>query len=1009
MLKRIILCALFCAISGFSSLSLGEDIDIFLKNPASSAGNPNILFVLDNTANWSGTLSNGPKVTKFEAEVKALNNVIDELDSSVNVGLMMLTSPNKGGYVRFAIRPMDDDNRADFKRVLNGLDVNSDKTSGGAPYGVSMFEAFKYFGGGGTLLDTTPSPANSSAFGLEAYAGAVEKQRDYAGNTYYSPLLPSTGAAFSSASAKNYRTPVTDECAKNFIILMSNGSPPTSSDAAASGLLTNIGGNATAIPLTSSRSTANYADEFARFLYQTDVSPLSGQQRVITYTLAVYQTPIKGQDPDNVLLMKSTANQGKGRYFDATDPESLAESLNTIFREINAVDSVFASVTLPVSVNVRGTHLNQVYMGVFRPNALDLPRWYGNLKHYKLATDNSTGAIFLADANSRKVFSPITGFLVDDAESIWTKSSTYWSFSPSGNPESSSDLPDGSVVEKGGVAQQLRETYATKSLSERKVFTGNMISFDTGSIKVDSSTVQADFGVNSEAELIDLIEWVRGVDNFEDENTDGSLSDIRASIHGDVLHSRPAVINYNRFDDDNDVVAFYGTNDGFLRAVKVGGDISGGAGKELWAYVAEEFYEKLVKLRDNKVARSPIDPKPYFFDGPITTLEHAGRRYLYVASRRGGEVMYAFDVTVPESPLFKWKITNTGSFSELGETWSAPQPAIVEAYNGGNTPVLIFGGGYDSNQDKTNPSPDSVGRTIFVVDAITGAFVWKAGASVDGNMEHSIPSDVIVIDRNKDGFSDRVYVGDMGGNLWRMDMLTNSFADWKLRKLAVLGDPAVAVSRRKLFYPPDVVATEDLNGDYDAVLLGSGDRTKPFEASVENKFFMIKDRSVSGARTLAPIKLTDLYDATNNEIQNGSASQQEIEKAELLGAKGAYFDLVLGEKAISKTISLNGTAFFNTNQPSASASSPNVCDSSLGIARQYQINFRDLTGLASSTGSLLRYDPVPGGGFPPDPTGIIYQDDEGIHQVVCVGTDCSEEGNLSINVGRKTFWTELFD
>jgi hypothetical protein len=36
------------------------------------------------------------------------------------------------------------------------------------------------------------------------------------------------------------------------------------------------------------------------------------------------------------------------------------------------VNSVFASSTLPVSVNVRGAFLNQVYMGVFRPDANSL-------------------------------------------------------------------------------------------------------------------------------------------------------------------------------------------------------------------------------------------------------------------------------------------------------------------------------------------------------------------------------------------------------------------------------------------------------------------------------------------------------------------------------------------------------------------------------------------------------------------------------------------------------------
>jgi hypothetical protein len=76
---------------------------------------------------------------------------------------------------------------------------------------------------------------------------------------------------------------------------------------------------------------------------------------------------------------------------------------------------------------------------------------------------------------------------------------------------------------------------------------------------------------------------VRGQDNIDDENANGSTTDIRASVHGDVLHSRPAVINYNRLKTlitgtdtdsqlmrDSDIYVFYGTNGGMLHAVKGG-------------------------------------------------------------------------------------------------------------------------------------------------------------------------------------------------------------------------------------------------------------------------------------------------------------------------------------------------------------------------------------------------------------------------------------------------------
>lgn len=171
---------------------------------------------------------------------------------------------------------------------------------------------------------------------------------------------------------------------------------------------------------------------------------------------------------------------------------------------------------------------------------------------------------------------------------------------------------------------------------------------------------------------------------------------------------------------------------------------------------------------------------------------------------------------------------------------------------------------------------------------------------------------------------------------------------------------------------------------------------------------MLKDRDVLIARTSDTIELKDLFDTTENLIQAGTEEQIEVAKSALLSAQGAYFNLALGEKAISKTISLGGTVFFNTNQPvtSETTSSSGSCESSLGIAKQYQINFTDLSSNTAGE-SMLRFDAVAGGGYPPDPAAIIYQDIDGIHQVVCVGTDCSEEGDSLPNVGKKTFWTEI--
>ena len=79
--------------------------------------------------------------------------------------------------------------------------------------------------------------------------------------------------------------------------------------------------------------------------------------------------------------MAASASKWFGVTSDASGTQ-IVDALNAIFNEIQAVNSVFAATTLPVSANVQGTHVNQVYVGVFRPDANKAPRWLGNLKMY---------------------------------------------------------------------------------------------------------------------------------------------------------------------------------------------------------------------------------------------------------------------------------------------------------------------------------------------------------------------------------------------------------------------------------------------------------------------------------------------------------------------------------------------------------------------------------------------------------------------------------------------------
>ena len=989
-----------------------EDTDIFLTSPSVTGSRPNLLLILDNAAsnNSNVTLFNGTSGKKLEMLRQVLNNIVDPINSpffptcittvsprvpadcvtrsevdallnNVNIGLMIANPSGNGtgGYVRYHVRPMNTAaNRAGLIAKINpGIPVANN-----APYAKSMYEAYQYYGG------------------KSAYVGFDSNQYDN-----------------DAKSGTKYVTPATDACQDNYILFVGNGGPDSGENSDSLSNLNGINGVLTTDPVqfTPNNLASSWFDEFSRALKNQDVVPkFDGIQNVTTYTVAVqnptdnnYNTaPVKSSRE----LLKSAAALGGGEFFLASDGQAVMKAFVDILQKLQAVDSVFAASSLPVSVNVRGTFLNQVYMGQFRPDAGAGPRWPGNLKQYKIALDVNKKPI-LAGRDGIGVEDTVFGFTKSDAISFWTKASTFWSFNPSGSPKSASDAPDGKVVEKGGAAQRLRQDFATTQAT-RKLYTcngscvvGSALSttlFNNSNLLIHSALALQ--GVTDATERTDLINWVRGADNKDNEDSNGISTDIRASVHGDVVHSRPSVVNYN--DGVNDIMVYYGANDGVFHAVKGGQqDTDGG---EKWGMVFPEFFGSLRRLRENGPDISATNPKPYFADGSISVYKFDANNdnkyvaadgdkvYLYVGMRRGGRFAYGLDVSDPINPKHLWKIDNlTLGFSELGQTWSSLRPSVIKA---SADPVVIFGAGYDSdNEDPLTATTNTKGRGIFVVNGKTGALIKHIMPSGIG----SVPADLTVLDRDNDGFSDRIYANDTKGNVWRMDINDANPSNWTSYKIASLGGSGT--SARKFLTKPDVV----FGASFDAVLVGSGDREHPFDTSITNRFYMIKDTKVGltgdlfcgSAGAKRTCVETDLADATSNPFQNTILPTT---------VNGWYITLDIGEKVIGSPITAFGTVFFSTNLPIPPA--PGVCSSNLGEARMYLVNYENGASTTNISGNLLtnsygRYSKLAGGGLPPSPiVGTVNVDGKDVN-FGCSGPTCFNTGDPNKSTNRfRTYW-----
>ena len=312
---------------------VNDDTDIFLANPNIAADRPNVLLYVDNTANWN---------TPFVNEKSALVNVVNSLDDSYNVGLMLFPetgNPNDntdGGYARFAIRRMTTTNKTVLASIVNNFDKLNDKGNNNT-LSLGMVEVYRYYAG------------------LAERASNHKVKTDYNGNNEFkactscnpahwyttnNPAQDKTAAQTptdglgnyalnSNSDGALYNSPIDPTgCSNNYLIYISNGGANENASAlstAQSELSTAGYDTSQIIQINPNGQQGNWMDEWAKFLATADVNGAGvGTPHVFTYTLEV--NPITtGQGPSMTALMRSVATNGKGQYFSATDTNAGAE------------------------------------------------------------------------------------------------------------------------------------------------------------------------------------------------------------------------------------------------------------------------------------------------------------------------------------------------------------------------------------------------------------------------------------------------------------------------------------------------------------------------------------------------------------------------------------------------------------------------------------------------------------------------------------------------------------
>lgn len=598
------------------------------------------------------------------------------------------------------------------------------------------------------------------------------------------------------------------ECQQNFSVIMTdgfyNGNFDLTGDAAPSANNDNEDGDSdTAWDSTDNGPygdiygntladiTMHYYETDLRSTVNNDVPTIAGvdendAQHMVTYTIAfgvdgtlsdadmptnrtdpfTWPDPSLG-DPQKIDDMRHAAWNSRGEFLSAKSSENLITSLRGALASISGRTGSAASVafnTGSLSTN------SEVYLALFNSE-----RWSGDMLAFPL--DPNTGVI-----NPARVWSAATQL---DGRNL------------SSNPRTilSHNGTDGIALQWSNLTTAQKNDFRTNS-------SGTQDNIATGMARL--AHLRGDR--NCEPSTAGTCSYSDGSNTF---NTK-SLRE-RDSRLGDILHSGPvfagapesnwpdlapfpstAGSTYTDFQTANanrTGIVYAGGNDGMLHAFLQS------SGDELFAYVPGPLFstnasEGLHYLSDPGYAhRYYVDQTVSIADAYVQTTSGGTlgwKTILVGALRGGGRGLFALDITAPTTVTesgsvpantVMWEFTNAND-TDLGYTYSRPFIVPLEGTSGTIRWAAVFGNGYNDTG-----SGEAQLFIVFLEGGIDGTWTAnsdyiKISTGVGTTTDRNGLSTPAIIDSDGDGFADRVYAGDLKGNMWVFDLSGSSSNTW---------------------------------------------------------------------------------------------------------------------------------------------------------------------------------------------------------------------------------------
>lgn len=465
--------------------------------------------------------------------------------------------------------------------------------------------------------------------------------------------------------------------------------------------------------------------------------------------------------PEKIDDMRHAAWNGRGEFLNAKDSQELIDSLSESIASIqNRTGSASAVAFNTTSVTVN----TYVYQARF-----DSANWSGTLQAFQFDDDGVGTPVWDAgelledddDWDDRNIFT----FRTDTNTGIPFE----W---PSNYHTRLTTNPDDSSLSRDQIVDLLINA-----------------PYDMETTDSDEQAANAEFG---EA----IVNFIKGDQTNEGGGT-WSFRDRQGKRLGDIIHSSPEYVGVpsepypNRIEGDLNLysdfrvanenrrdIVYVGANDGMLHA------FDADTGREVFAYIPGQLFGYgdggIHKLSEHDYSHIA------YVDGSVISrdvfVNGSWKTYVVGGYRAGGKGIYVLDVTDPsrytsvDANRAEDLAVMEFSHDDMGYSFSKPQ---IGRMNNGKW-AAIFGNGYNSD-----PSGDGTAKLFILyldgsgfeaLETNTGSIASSDCSDLSSDCNGmSSPS---IVDINGDFKVDRIYAGDLHGNMWVFDVSDSSSTNW---------------------------------------------------------------------------------------------------------------------------------------------------------------------------------------------------------------------------------------